>query len=160
MSNALRLISDWPARRWIAASIGALVAALAMAVPTGLVPTDLYTRMTPVRWWDYPIWIASSSLIGLSLATYVRKSEPQLAIHPCSRSGRTIGASLLTVFAIGCPVCNKLVVTVLGYSGALTYFAPLQPVLGVAGVALLGLGLAVRLRGERSCAVAVAEART
>ena len=41
----------------------------------------------------------------------------------------------LTFFAVGCPVCNKLVVLALGFSGALTYFAPLQPALGIAALA-------------------------
>ncbi len=38
------------------------------------------------------------------------------------------------VFAIGCPVCNKLVVLALGFSGALAYFEPIQPALALAGL--------------------------
>lgn len=44
---------------------------------------------------------------------------------------------LLSYFAIGCPVCNKLVVLALGSSGAISWFAPLQPLLAVASVGLL-----------------------
>jgi hypothetical protein len=40
------------------------------------------------------------------------------------------------VFAVGCPVCNKLVVLALGFSGAMTYFTPLQPILGVGALVL------------------------
>jgi hypothetical protein len=46
------------------------------------------------------------------------------------------GGGLLSAFVIGCPVCNKLVVMALGFSGALTYFAPLQPLLGAAALVL------------------------
>jgi len=42
-----------------------------------------------------------------------------------------VGASVLATFAIGCPICNKLVVALLGVSGALTCWAPLQPLIGV-----------------------------
>lgn len=38
-----------------------------------------------------------------------------------------------------------------GVSGALDYWAPIQPLLGLTSVGLLLASLAVRLRGERSC---------
>ena len=37
--------------------------------------------------------------------------------------------SMLSLFAVGCPICNKLVVMAVGVSGALNWFAPLQPLL-------------------------------
>ena len=122
-----------------------------MGVPTGVVPTDFYTRMTPVRWWDYPIWATSALLIGLIAATYVRVGDVP-ATGP-DRSRRALGASLLATFAIGCPICNKLVVAAIGVSGALSYWAPLQPLLGVLGVVLLLTGLTTRLRGQACCTV-------
>src|SRR5699024_8091455 len=62
-------------------------------------------------------------------------------------------------FAVGCPVCNKIALLALVYSGALTWFAPLQPLLAVTALALAGWALAVRLRGEISCPVPGAVAR-
>lgn len=59
----------------------------------------------------------------------------------------------MSAFAVGCPICNKLVVAVLGVSGALNVWSPIQPLLGLASVTLLGLALIVRLRGERLCAL-------
>jgi len=44
---------SWPSRRWVAAAFGAVVFALAAGVPTDVVPTPLFTRMTPVPWWNY-----------------------------------------------------------------------------------------------------------
>lgn len=48
--------------------------------------------------------------------------------------------------AIGCPVCNKVALVLLGASGALSIWAPLQPLLGLVSVALLAGALAWRLR--------------
>jgi len=125
------------------------LAALAMGVPTGIVRTSFYTRMTPVTWWDYPVWAVSAVLVGLTAATYVRVRGAAPA--GVDRSRRTIGATLLSTFAVGCPICNKLVVALIGVSGALSYWAPLQPVLGVLSIALLLTGLVVRLRGQVAC---------
>ena len=60
---------------------------------------------------------------------------------------------LLSFFAVGCPICNKVVVIALGTSGALTWFAPVQPYLGVFALGLLAWALRVRLRGEVACTV-------
>ena len=128
-----------------------MLAAMVMGVPTGIVQTNFYTRMTPVTWWDYPVWAASALLIGLIAATYVRAGGARLEAP--DRSRRTIGATVLTTFAVGCPICNKLVVGLIGISGALNYWAPLQPVLGVLSVGLLVTGLTVRLRGAVFCEV-------
>ena len=46
---------------------------------------------------------------------------------------------------------------VLGYTGALTYFAPLQPVLAVLSVVLLLVAVVVRLKGQFSCPVPTRE---
>ncbi len=138
----------WPLRRWIVGVAATAIAALAMGVPTGVVPTSFYRRMTPVTWWDYPIWAASALLIGLVAATYVRVGSRT----PRPRASvRTVGGGVLSTFAIGCPICNKIVVALIGISGALTYWAPLQPFLGLGSVALLGMTLALRLRGLVAC---------
>ena len=148
---ALQLAS-WPMRRWAATLLAGAAAALVIGIPTGVVPSSLYHRMTPVTWWDYPIWVATATLMGLTAATYVgirgRASS--------SRAKGGAGGSLLAFFAIGCPICNKLVVALFGVTGALNYFGPLQPVLGLLSIVLLALGLTIRLRGEVVCPVPAA----
>lgn len=57
-----------------------------------------------------------------------------------------VGSGLATVLAVGCPVCNKLVVALLGASGALSWFAPIQPALGALSGILLLVALRQRLR--------------
>ncbi len=142
-------LACWPRRRWIAAASGTIVGALLIGVPTDVVPTPLFDRMTAVRWWDYPLWAASAVLLGLIAATYVRA---EAATRDPRQATRAIGGGIVSVFAVGCPICNKLVIAALGTSGALSYFAPLQPFLGLASVALLASTLAVRMRRLAACA--------
>lgn len=149
---AVAAMRSWPAGRWLVAVLAGGVAALAIGVPTGVIETSLYTRMTPVTWWDYPVWAVSAVLVGLIAATYVRAGGPAAAPD---RSRRTLAATLLSTFAVGCPVCNKLVVAAIGASGALSYWAPLQPVLGVLSITVLAAALAVRLRGGVACVAPV-----
>ncbi|GHC27925.1 hypothetical protein GCM10010308_51270 [Streptomyces vinaceusdrappus] len=146
----------WPARRWAVAAAVTVIAAIVIGVPTGVVPTPFYTRMTPVLWWNYPVWLTSSVLEGLLVATYVRAGpgRGRAAASPeRPRTGRALGAGLLSAFAVGCPVCNKLVVLAIGVSGALAYFAPVQPVLAATSVALLLHALMRRLRTAKVCEV-------
>lgn len=146
--HSLSILRTWTVARWTVAAVATVVAALVIGIPTGVIHTGFYTRMTPVLWWNYPVWAISALLAGVTVATYLRSEAP--ASVP-DRSSRTIGATLLSTFAVGCPICNKLVVSLVGVSGALSYWAPLQPILGVLSVGLLGAGLAFRLRGMVSC---------
>ena len=139
-------LSGWSARRWLAAVGGAALTALVVGMPTGIVQTPFYTRMTPVLWWNYPVWFVTAVLGGLILATYVRTPETSAPM-----TGASAGGGLLSVLAVGCPVCNKMVVALLGVSGALTIWAPIQPLLGVASLGLLGYALRRRLAAERAC---------
>lgn len=143
----VRGIATWHAARWLLVGISTVVTATIIGVPTGIVPTPFYTRMTPVLWWNYPIWAVTSLLVGLIAATYLRSP---LAGRSAVQ-GRTGAGGLLSAFAVGCPICNKLVVAALGVSGALHVWAPLQPFLGVGSVALLTAALHIRLAGERRC---------
>ncbi|MHB1874156.1 MAG: hypothetical protein ACYCPF_04790 [Streptosporangiaceae bacterium] len=63
---------------------------------------------------------------------------------------------MLSFFAVGCPVCNKLVVLAAGVSGALSYWAPVQPFLALVSVAVLAYAARRRLRGTRRCTVPAA----
>jgi hypothetical protein len=64
-----------------------------------------------------------------------------------------MAGAVVSFFAVGCPVCNKLVLLALGTSGAITWFAPIQGYLALASVALMAVALRARLRGEIACAL-------
>lgn len=132
----------WPARRWLTATLVTAVAGLGMGVPSGIIRTSFYRRMTPVLWWNYPVWAISAVLIGMIVATYIVRT-----VQPSA----PLAGGILSTLAVGCPVCNKLVVAAIGVSGALDIWAPIQPWLGVASLLLLGYALRRRLAGERAC---------
>lgn len=142
-------IRCWSVRRYLVAAIAGIAWLVLSGTPTGIIDTPLFTRMTPVVWWNYPFWVGGAVLVGLLAATYV--AGPGDGSSGGSQGKNVAGGGLLSVFAIGCPVCNKLVVLALGYGGALTYFAPVQPVLGFLSVGLLLYALRLRLRSETSC---------
>jgi hypothetical protein len=146
--RSLRQLGSWGIRRWTVALVAAAVVAAAAGIPTDVLPTDLYRRMTPVVWWNYPIWALSAMLAGLVIASYVRSGD---AAPARGQDGGGVVGGLASFFAVGCPICNKLVVALLGVGGALSYFAPIQPVLGVLGVALLAATLVMRLRRLAAC---------
>ncbi len=151
----LAAIRGWEARRYLVALVAGTVWLALSGVPTDLVDTPLFLRMTPAEWWNYALWVAGAILVGLLTATYV--AGPDRDVGAASHGGKVFGGGLLSVFAVGCPVCNKLVVLALGASGALTYFGPVQPALGLLSVGLLLYALRARLAGERSCPVDVVE---
>jgi hypothetical protein len=129
-----------------AAAAGSVLAAIAIGVPTDLLPNPWFTRMTPVRDLDWILWPATSLAIGAALGTYAL-GPPAAAASEIATSG---ASGLLGVFAVGCPICNKLMVLLLGASGALTYFEPLQPLLGAAAIMLSVWVTQARLRARRS----------
>ena len=134
-------------RYWVRAALIAAISAFVIALPTRLVPNGFFTRMTPTRPWDYAFLAVSSLLIGLTLAA---KRPSTGASEPSALAG-----GVGTYLAVGCPICNKVVVALLGTSGAMSYFAPIQPVLGVGAIAVLVVALRRRLRSEGAerCAV-------
>lgn len=72
--------------------------------------------------------------------------------EPWDGSTRSMAlGGVLAYLAVGCPVCNKLVLVALGSSGAMTWFAPLQPILAGLGVVVMVWALLIRLAGEVSC---------
>lgn len=135
----------WQMRQWLTALGGAVVVALAVGLPTDVIPNPVFGRPVDVTWWSYPSLIATSIFGGLLLATYVTEQQP------VTRERKGITGGLLGFFAIGCPVCNKLVVVAIGTSGALDWFAPTQPLLAVLSVAFLAFALRQRLKGIAAC---------
>lgn len=133
----------WRGKQLLAAGMAGLAALVLIGIPTAVIPNRWFTRMTPVRPQDYVFLILTVALVALIGATYAAPSS-------CgSQQGRLTAGGMMSVLAIGCPICNKLVVLLLGVTGALTYFAPIQPLLGLASLGLLGLTLAYRLRAVR-----------
>lgn len=129
---------------WARAVAGAVLSAAVVGVPTDVIDNSMFTRMTPVRWWEPPVLVLTAVL-----------TAAWAGIRPGGRqdggSVRVYGGSLLSALAVGCPVCNKIVMALLGVSGALGVWAPLQPVLALVSLAVLATAVVVRWR-RRDCA--------
>lgn len=155
LSRAGSTLRDWRLRQWAVAGAGALLSALAVGMPTDVIPNPLFSRSVPVQWWNYPALAVTAVLAGLVLGTYVRPSSAPEA--PGSPDGGRLGwlGGFLSFLAVGCPVCNKAVLLLLGTSGALSYWAPLQPVIAIASVALLAEAALRRLSAQSACPTSV-----
>lgn len=143
-------LATWPARRWMFALGTAVATVLVVGIPTDLIPNPVFGRDIPPTAWSWPVLILTAVLAGMVAATYVARKDT-----PDRERGGKLGAAgaFMTFFAVGCPVCNKLVLLALGYTGALQFFAPVQPFLAVGSIVLLAAALIVRVRRERSCPV-------
>ncbi|MDO5677884.1 MAG: hypothetical protein Q4G35_10310 [Propionibacteriaceae bacterium] len=143
-------LATWPVRRWFTAAVTALATVLVVAIPTALIPNPVFGREIPPTAWAWPVLLVTAALAGLVTATYVARKDT-----PDKERGGKLGAAgaFATFFAVGCPVCNKLVLLALGYTGALQFFAPVQPFLAAASIGLLAVALVLRVRRERTCPV-------
>ncbi|MER7485101.1 hypothetical protein ABTY20_04000 [Streptomyces sp. NPDC126497] len=153
-SRAGTALRGWRSRQWAVAGAGALATAILVGVPTDVVPNPLFGRSVPVQWWNYPALAVTAVLAGIVLSTYVRR--PLSSLEPKAEDGTRLGAigGVLSFFAVGCPVCNKLVLVLLGASGALSYWAPLQPLLAFLSAGLLAEAALRRLSLQTACPVA------
>lgn len=124
---------------WVAALGAALFMLVAIGGTTAIFENDFFRRMTPVRPQDYVILVLSAMLVGLLAGTFVvsRASE---------QAGKALAGGFFADIAVGCPVCNKIVVAAVGSSGALTFFGPLQLFIGIGSIGLLTSALVLRAR--------------
>ncbi len=140
------------------------VALVVFGLVSAIVPNPIFGRSVPPEPFAIVVWLVSAPLMGLLAATYVvpaAAAPASAAARPLTpmpaapapaagapRDGSLIAsvAGLGAFLAIGCPLCNKVVLLVLGASGAMSVWAPIQPIVGAASVALLAATVAWRLR--------------
>jgi hypothetical protein len=131
------------------ALIGTLLSALLLGIPTAIIPNPVFHRIIEAGISNYFFWASTSVVTGALLATY---ALPRAVKDQAAEAG--LGGGFLAYLAVGCPLCNKAVVALLGASGAVTIFEPIQPFLGALGLLLASIALVVRLRGiRRGCRV-------
>jgi len=154
LSQAATALRFWGSRQWIVAVAAAVATLVLLGIATVLIPNSIFGRDIPPTWWSYPAWVVTSILSGMLIATYVRTGP----VAPVDQSGSTDKTSVWGTlgavgawFAIGCPVCNKIALLAFGYTGAIQYFGPIQPVLAIVSLGLLTVGLVLRLSGQVAC---------
>jgi hypothetical protein len=149
-------------RFWGMAVVGTSGSLLLLGIPAALIPNPVFGRQIEAEPFAYVVWFASAILAGLIVADWLvpapSRDGPEPHRDAAGEAGLGLGG-LVAFLAIGCPICNKIVLVLLGTTGALQLFAPIQPLLGAASVALLAGTLAWRLRARaRGCVRCVAAA--
>ncbi len=131
-------VGHWerPRPRWGTALLAAVGTFLVIGVPTDIVANPVFGREVPVRPWEPWVLLATSLLTGVWFGL---QRDRAATSGKEDSSVPTLSAAGLALFAVACPVCNKIVLLALGTSGALGVFEPLQPWLaGVSLAALIG----------------------
>lgn len=136
MATSDAVVWERPRPRLGLAVLAAVATFLVIGVPTDIVPNPVFGREVPVRPWEPYVLVLTSVLTGLWFGLQrARAASPEQE----DSSVPTLSAAGLALFAVACPVCNKIVLIALGTSGALGFWEPLQPWLaGISLVALLG----------------------
>jgi hypothetical protein len=150
------------------------VSLVAFGLVSAIVPNPVFGRSVPPEPFAIVVWLVSAPLMGLLAATYMvpaayapgaqpiplapavsgsaaaatHAASPTASTSAAARDGSLLGtlAGFGAFLAIGCPLCNKIVLVVLGASGAMSIWAPIQPIVGAVSVALLAATVAWRLR--------------
>ena len=147
-------LRELPRAVWPRAAVYGAIAAVLIGIPSDLIDTPIFGRPIDARWLDWVILTTTSALIGLILAIRPPSSDIDAGAESAvERQGTTtLWGGLVSFLAVGCPVCNQAVVALVGISGALSWWAPVQPIVGLAAIALLVWTLRKRLRTYRAVA--------
>lgn len=130
--------------RWAVAACAGALTAVVIGVPTDILANPWFAREIPVRPWEYPVLAVTCLLTAAWFGIRTHR--------PGARPGGAgaFGGAGLSLFAVGCPVCNKVVLAAVGTSGALGVWAPIQPYLAAVSLGLLAVAVAYRWR-RRDC---------
>lgn len=96
-----------------------------IGVITAVIKSPWFTRMTPITWVDWFFLVLVSALIG----TYTY-------IGSCN-DNKCIAGGFFGFFAVSCPFCSALLVSVFGVGVVGAYIEPARPYMGVLGSAIL-----------------------
>lgn len=145
-------LSQTRLRRHLIAVGMTLLTALFLTLPTSILPNQIFAREVPIRWWEYPVVAAT---VALTWTWFMIQTPPKQPEH----HGRLLTALTVTLFAVACPVCNKIVLLTIGAAGAMSTWAPIQPYLALLTLLALALALLLRVRSARLGASAPLKSR-
>ncbi len=114
-----------------------LVFFLFFGLLTDVIPNRLFSRMSPVGILDWVFLVGNALLIGVYVGLRQNKGV-------CN--GKVGSGGVLGFLGYGCALCNKLLVLLLGVSFVSSFFIPLQPILGILSLLLLGWAVAMQFR--------------
>ena len=113
--------------------VSGIVVFLVFGIPTALIPTGLFKRMTQVTFFDYLFLILIPILFGIFIFLHLNRNRTNK--KTCAATGGFVSGWL----AVICPICTSFLVYIFGASTLLTYFDPVRPVFGALSVAILSI---------------------
>ncbi len=113
--------------------VSGIVVFLVFGIPTALIPTGLFKRMTQVTAFDYIFLILVPILFGIFVSIYLKNKKTKK--KTCAVTGGFISGWL----AVICPICTSLLIYIFGASFLLTYFDPVRPFFGALSVVVLSI---------------------
>jgi hypothetical protein len=139
------------------AAFWTVVSGIAFGLVTAIIPNPVFGRQIPPEAFAIGVWLVSAPLMGIVMATYTAPvTTSPIRLVPLGSADATAARERSTTLgsiagfgaflAIGCPVCNKIALVLLGTSGAMSVYAPIQPLIGAVSLALLIVTAAWRLR--------------
>lgn len=151
MCNAslYRFLSTIWARRSVRGTAVALLTFAGLGTVSALWSNPLFVRMTPAGGWEIGLLAALSALLGL----YVAIKRPACANRVAGTGG------VLGFLGVACPICNKILVLLLGGELLLTYFEPIRIYVAAAGAAAVAAAVILEWRRGRGLVPAPHEAR-
>jgi hypothetical protein len=108
-------------------------------IVTATIPNPVFMRMMPASALDF-FFLATTAILG---GAYLA-----LPSNACTADGKAAGGTLFGLLAFACPICNKLLVMLLGYAALFEWFDPLRPLLGMVSMGVLGLSIVQKLDGK------------
>jgi hypothetical protein len=142
--NLEQLMQGFDVRTMLMYGIGAgLFTFLALGISTTIIPNPIFPREEAVRVVDYVILGIMTVLAAALGATFAAPRACPL------QKNRLWSGGILSFLSIGCPVCNVAVVALIGTGGAMAWFAPVQPILGIIAIGLLSWALVTQIRAIR-----------
>lgn len=122
--------------RWTKGVAVALLAFAGLGTVSALWRNPLFVRMTPAGELEIALLAALSLLLGL----YVAVRRPACSNFTAGTGG------VLGFLGVACPVCNKLLLLLLGGDLLLTYFEPVRIYVAAAGVAMVATAVMLERR--------------
>lgn len=133
---------------WLKGAALALASFAVLGTVAALWENPFFVRMTPAGDLEIALLALTAAMLGL----YVTIRRPA-----CSVKGATVGG-VLGFVGVACPVCNKLLVLLVGSELLLTYFEPVRVFVAAAGVVILALAITREWALQKKAAVGAAPA--
>src|SRR5699024_2889136 len=83
---AAQALRAWRFPQVFVAAIASVAVGLVVGLATVLIPNPIFARDIPPVAWNYPVWIVTSILMGMLIATYVRPLSGVAARGPAAAS--------------------------------------------------------------------------